>query len=152
MRGRTLNDAFVILDEAQNTTSEQMKMFVTRLGFNSKAVITGDITQIDLPNANRSGLVEALDILSNVEGIRFCHFDEGDVVRHHLVQRIIRAYEDYKGRNEQLSLSLEARSSNVYPQRANEVQPAVSGSLHRESALAEVPPTDSSATHDNIVD
>ncbi len=104
MRGRTLNDAFVILDEAQNTTSEQMKMFVTRLGFNSKAVITGDITQIDLPNANRSGLVEASDILGNVEGIHFCYFDEGDVVRHHLVQRIIRAYDDHKGRNEQLSL------------------------------------------------
>ena len=108
MRGRTLNDAFVILDEAQNTTSEQMKMFVTRLGFNSKAVITGDITQIDLPNASRSGLVEAVDVLKNVEGIRFCYFDEGDVVRHHLVQRIMRAYEDYKGRNEQLSLTLKA--------------------------------------------
>ncbi len=104
MRGRTLNDSFVILDEAQNTTSEQMKMFVTRLGFNSKAVITGDITQIDLPNSNRSGLLEAVDILKNVEGLRFCYFDEGDVVRHHLVQRIIRAYDDYKGRNEQLSL------------------------------------------------
>ena len=121
MRGRTLNDAFVILDEAQNTTSEQMKMFVTRLGFNSKAVITGDITQIDLPNANRSGLVEAVDILSNVEGIRFCYFDEGDVVRHHLVQRIIRAYEDYKGRNEQLSLSLEARTATaIAPARTSD--------------------------------
>src|SRR5580704_8885214 len=106
MRGRTLNDSFVILDEAQNTTSEQMKMFVTRLGFNSKAVITGDVTQIDLHNARRSGLLEAIDILKNVEGIRFCYFDEGDVVRHHLVQRIIRAYEDAKGRNEQLSLAL----------------------------------------------
>src|SRR5271167_1074351 len=114
MRGRTLNDAFVILDEAQNTTSEQMKMFVTRLGFNSKAVITGDITQIDLPNSNRSGLVEAGEILKNVEGIRFCYFDEGDVVRHHLVQRIVRAYEDYKGRNEQLSLSLEVRGSSGF--------------------------------------
>ena len=106
MRGRTLNDAFVILDEAQNTTSEQMKMFVTRLGFNSKAVITGDVTQIDLPNASRSGLVEAAEVLKDVEGIRFCHFDEGDVVRHHLVQRIVRAYEDHKGRNEQLSFDL----------------------------------------------
>ena len=98
MRGRTLNDAFVILDEAQNTTSEQMKMFVTRLGFNSKAVITGDITQIDLPNASRSGLLEAMDMLKNVEGIAFVHFDETDVVRHHLVQRIIRAYDEHKTR------------------------------------------------------
>jgi phosphate starvation-inducible PhoH-like protein len=98
MRGRTLNDSFVILDEAQNTTSEQMKMFVTRLGFNSKAVITGDITQIDLPNARRSGLVEAMDVLKRVEGLAFVHFDEGDVVRHHLVQRIIRAYDEHKTR------------------------------------------------------
>jgi phosphate starvation-inducible protein PhoH and related proteins len=97
MRGRTLNDSFVILDEAQNTTSEQMKMFVTRLGFNSKAVITGDITQIDLPNARRSGLLEAMDILTRVEGLTFVHFDEADVVRHHLVQRIIRAYDEHKG-------------------------------------------------------
>jgi phosphate starvation-inducible PhoH-like protein len=96
MRGRTLNDSFVILDEAQNTTSEQMKMFVTRLGFNSKAVITGDVTQIDLPNARRSGLLEAMDILHAVEGLTFVHFDESDVVRHHLVQRIIRAYDEHK--------------------------------------------------------
>jgi phosphate starvation-inducible PhoH-like protein len=96
MRGRTLNDSFVILDEAQNTTSEQMKMFVTRLGFNSKAVITGDITQIDLPNARRSGLLEAIDILKNVEGLSFVYFDQGDVVRHHLVQRIIQAYDEHK--------------------------------------------------------
>jgi len=106
MRGRTLNDSFVILDEAQNTTSEQMKMFVTRLGFNSKAVITGDITQIDLPNARRSGLVEAMDVLKKVEGLAFVHFDEGDVVRHHLVQRIIRAYDEHKSQaaEEQMSL------------------------------------------------
>jgi phosphate starvation-inducible PhoH-like protein len=96
MRGRTLNDSFVILDEAQNTTSEQMKMFVTRLGFNSKAVITGDVTQIDLPNARRSGLLEAIDILPRVEGLAFVHFDEADVVRHHLVQRIVRAYDEHK--------------------------------------------------------
>src|SRR5271156_2391009 len=96
MRGRTLNDSFVILDEAQNTTSEQMKMFVTRLGFNSKAVITGDVTQIDLPNARRSGLLEAIDILQRVEGLTFVHFDEADVVRHHLVQRIIRAYDEHR--------------------------------------------------------
>jgi phosphate starvation-inducible PhoH-like protein len=96
MRGRTLNDSFVILDEAQNTTSEQMKMFVTRLGFGSKAVITGDVTQIDLPSARRSGLIEAVEILQGVNGISFVHFDETDVVRHHLVQRIIRAYDEHK--------------------------------------------------------
>jgi phosphate starvation-inducible PhoH-like protein len=106
MRGRTLNDSFVILDEAQNTTSEQMKMFVTRLGFNSKAVITGDITQIDLPNARRSGLLEAIDILNGVNGLAFVHFDESDVVRHHLVQRIIRAYDEYKARLAEQQLSL----------------------------------------------
>jgi phosphate starvation-inducible PhoH-like protein len=114
MRGRTLNDSFVILDEAQNTTSEQMKMFVTRLGFNSKAVITGDITQIDLPTARRSGLIEAVDILKNVDGLTFVYFDEADVVRHHLVQRIIRAYDEHKNRvaEEQLSL-LESRSATA---------------------------------------
>jgi phosphate starvation-inducible PhoH-like protein len=95
MRGRTLNDAFVILDEAQNTTSEQMKMFLTRLGFNSKAVVTGDITQIDLPGGRRSGLVEAVEVVSRVPGICFVYFTERDVVRHTLVQRIIRAYEEY---------------------------------------------------------
>jgi phosphate starvation-inducible protein PhoH and related proteins len=93
MRGRTLNDSFVILDEAQNTTSEQMKMFLTRLGFNSKAVITGDITQIDLPAGRRSGLVEALDVVGKIEGIGFVYFNERDVVRHNLVQQIIKAYE-----------------------------------------------------------
>src|SRR5216110_1547872 len=98
MRGRTLNDSFVILDEAQNTTSEQMKMFVTRLGFNSKAVITGDVTQIDLPSARRSGLLEAVDVLKNVQGLSFVYFDEADVVRYHLVQRIIRAYDEHKTR------------------------------------------------------
>jgi phosphate starvation-inducible PhoH-like protein len=97
MRGRTLNDSFVILDEAQNTTSEQMKMFLTRLGFNSKAVITGDITQIDLPNERRSGLVEAIDVVGNIEGIAMIYFDERDVVRHSLVQRIIKAYDEYPG-------------------------------------------------------
>ena len=106
MRGRTLNDSFVILDEAQNTTSEQMKMFVTRLGFGSKAVITGDITQIDLPTARRSGLIEAVDILQGVNGLAFVHFDESDVVRHHLVQRIIRAYDEHKTRLAEQQLSL----------------------------------------------
>jgi phosphate starvation-inducible PhoH-like protein len=93
MRGRTLNDAFVILDEAQNTTSEQMKMFLTRLGFGSKAVVTGDVTQIDLPNARQSGLVEALRVVKDVEGIGFVYFDDKDVVRHRLVQQIVKAYE-----------------------------------------------------------
>jgi phosphate starvation-inducible PhoH-like protein len=93
MRGRTLNDAFVILDEAQNTTSEQMKMFLTRLGFGSKAVVTGDITQIDLPNPGKSGLVEALKIVKNLDGIGFVYFDDKDVVRHKLVQQIVKAYE-----------------------------------------------------------
>ena len=97
MRGRTLNDAFVILDEAQNTTSEQMKMFLTRLGFGSKAVITGDITQIDLPTGRTSGLVEAMKVVGGVEGISFIHFDERDVVRHQLVQQIVKAYESYSG-------------------------------------------------------
>jgi phosphate starvation-inducible protein PhoH and related proteins len=97
MRGRTLNDAFVILDEAQNTTSEQMKMFLTRLGFGSKAVITGDVTQIDLPVGRASGLVEAVKIVGKIEGIAFVHFDEKDVVRHQLVQQIVKAYEAYGG-------------------------------------------------------
>ncbi len=95
MRGRTLNDSFVILDEAQNTTSEQMKMFLTRLGFNSKAVITGDITQIDLPVGKKSGLIEALEVCGKIEGIGTIQFGEKDVVRHNLVQQIIRAYEEY---------------------------------------------------------
>ena len=95
MRGRTLNDSFVILDEAQNTTSEQMKMFLTRLGFNSKAVITGDVTQIDLPDARRSGLLEAIEIVGKIEEISLTYFDEHDVVRHSLVQRIIKAYDEH---------------------------------------------------------
>jgi phosphate starvation-inducible PhoH-like protein len=120
MRGRTLNDSFVILDEAQNTTSEQMKMFVTRLGFNSKAVITGDVTQIDLPNARRSGLLEAMDVLKGVEGIAFVQFDETDVVRHQLVQRIVRAYDEHKTRaSEQQMLLLaeprHAEASDAHP-------------------------------------
>ena len=106
MRGRTLSDAFIIMDEAQNTTTEQMKMFVTRLGNNSKAVITGDLTQTDLPNPKKSGLLEALQVLDGVEGIRFCHFDDVDVVRHHLVQRIVRAYDSYGRSQQQLPLAL----------------------------------------------
>jgi len=93
MRGRTLNDAFVILDEAQNTTSEQMKMFLTRLGYNSKAVVTGDITQVDLPSGVTSGLIETREILKHIKGIKFVYFNETDVIRHRLVKEIIRAYE-----------------------------------------------------------
>jgi phosphate starvation-inducible PhoH-like protein len=92
MRGRTLSDAFVVLDEAQNTTSEQMKMFLTRIGFGSKAVVTGDITQIDLPYGRPSGLIDALRILGKVEGLAFVHFSDRDVVRHKLVQLIVQAY------------------------------------------------------------
>jgi phosphate starvation-inducible PhoH-like protein len=109
MRGRTLNDAFVILDEAQNTTPEQMKMFVTRIGYNSKAIVTGDVTQIDLPSGRMSGLIEAERVLAGVAGIAFVHFNERDVVRHPLVQRIVRAYEAYNTQNlQQQSLSFEA--------------------------------------------
>jgi phosphate starvation-inducible PhoH-like protein len=95
MRGRTLNDAFVILDEAQNTTTEQMKMFLTRLGFGSKAVVTGDVTQIDLPMGRTSGLVQAMEVVGRIEGISFVYFDERDVVRHKLVQAIVKAYDAY---------------------------------------------------------
>ncbi|MCG2720803.1 MAG: PhoH family protein [Thermodesulfovibrionales bacterium] len=98
MRGRTLNDSFVILDEAQNTTSEQMKMYLTRLGFNSKTVVTGDVTQIDLPHGKASGLIEAEKILRDTEGIKFIYFSERDVVRHKLVQEIVKAYEKYEKR------------------------------------------------------
>ncbi|MDP9054586.1 MAG: PhoH family protein, partial [Acidobacteriota bacterium] len=112
MRGRTLNDSFIILDEAQNSTSEQMKMVLTRQGFNSKMVVTGDITQIDLPNGRRSGLLDAIEILKDVEGISFVQFDERDVVRHSLVQRIVRAYEKHNeaiaGRQLTLKLSGDA--------------------------------------------
>jgi phosphate starvation-inducible PhoH-like protein len=99
MRGRTLNDSFVILDEAQNTTAEQMKMFLTRLGFGAKAVITGDITQIDLPAGRTSGLVEAMKVVGGIEGISFVYFDDRDVVRHKLVQQIVKAYEAFSNGN-----------------------------------------------------
>ncbi|MDR3723161.1 MAG: PhoH family protein [Terracidiphilus sp.] len=131
MRGRTLNDAFIIMDEAQNTTVEQMKMFLTRLGNNSKAVITGDITQIDLPNPRKSGLVDAINILDGVEGIHFCNFEEGDVVRHHLVQRIVRAYESAKaqqpelplGLGEALEVGVDSREERAKPQAARTGKP-----------------------------
>jgi len=137
MRGRTLNDSFVILDEAQNTTSEQMKMFVTRLGFNSKAVITGDVTQIDLPNARRSGLLEAVDVLKNVQGLAFVHFDESDVVRHHLVQRIVRAYDEHKTRiaEQQELLLTDTRSASTV--RANN-KPADAAASEEKAPSAEV--------------
>jgi phosphate starvation-inducible PhoH-like protein len=126
MRGRTLNDAFIIMDEAQNTTNEQMKMFLTRMGNASKAVITGDLTQIDLPNPKRSGLFEALRVLDGVEGIQFCHFEDVDVVRHQLVQRIVRAYDSYKSA-EQLPLALDGSplpmgSEETAPKRALQPQ------------------------------
>jgi len=109
MRGRTLNDSFIIMDEAQNTSPEQMKMILTRQGFNSKMVVTGDVTQIDLPAGQRSGLIEVIDVLRGIEGISFVQFDERDVVRHSLVQKIVKAYERYNetiGVNRQLSLRL----------------------------------------------
>jgi phosphate starvation-inducible PhoH-like protein len=130
MRGRTLNDSFIILDEAQNTTQEQMKMFLTRQGFNSKMVVTGDLTQMDLPTGRRSGLLDAAEILKGVEGISFIQFDERDVVRHSLVQRIVRAYEKYNeavaGR--QLSLKL-ADGVAVVP------EPAVLGATLPDPAI-----------------
>jgi phosphate starvation-inducible PhoH-like protein len=109
MRGRTLNDSFIIMDEAQNSTPEQMKMILTRQGFNSKMVVTGDVTQIDLPFGRRSGLLEAVEVLRGIEGIRFIYFDERDVVRHSLVQKIVKAYERYQemnGAGAQLQLKL----------------------------------------------
>jgi phosphate starvation-inducible protein PhoH and related proteins len=109
MRGRTLNDSFIILDEAQNSTAEQMKMVLTRQGFNSKMVVTGDLTQIDLPSGKRSGLIDAVEVLRGIEGMSFVYFDERDVVRHPLVQRIVKAYERYQdltGAGRQLALRL----------------------------------------------
>ena len=110
MRGRTLNDSFIILDEAQNSTAEQMKMVLTRQGFNSKMVVNGDVTQIDLATGRRSGLIDAIEILKGVEGISFVQFDDKDVVRHTLVQRIVKAYERYNeaiGAGRQLTLPVE---------------------------------------------
>jgi phosphate starvation-inducible PhoH-like protein len=109
MRGRTLNDSFIILDEAQNCTAEQMKMVLTRQGFNSKMVVNGDVTQIDLPAGRRSGLIDATEVLRGVEGLSFVQFDDKDVVRHTLVQRIVKAYERYNeaiGAGRQLTLPL----------------------------------------------
>jgi phosphate starvation-inducible PhoH-like protein len=116
MRGRTLNDSFIILDEAQNATPEQMKMILTRQGFNSKMVVTGDPTQVDLMTGQRSGLIEVIDVLRGIEGIRFVQFDERDVVRHNLVQKIVKAYERYNeltGASRQLSLKLADQSAEA---------------------------------------
>jgi phosphate starvation-inducible protein PhoH and related proteins len=127
MRGRTLNDSFIILDEAQNTTSEQMKMFLTRLGYGSKAVITGDVTQVDLPSGRASGLMEVQKVLRGVEGIAFCAFSEVDVVRHPLVQEVVRAYDVFdaerkalkeKAKEERRALS--ARDDRDEPERGSE--------------------------------
>ncbi len=127
MRGRTLNDAFIIMDEAQNTTIEQMKMFLTRMGNNSKAVITGDITQIDLPNPRKSGLLDAINVLNGVEGILFCHFEEADVVRHALVQRIVRAYDSAQPRQQELPLAMgDASESASQPMQ----EPAQTQAMH----------------------
>jgi len=127
MRGRTLNDSFIILDEAQNSTPEQMKMVLTRQGFNSKMVVNGDITQIDLPNARRSGLIDAIEVLKGVEGISFVTFDERDVVRHSLVQRIVKAYERYNdtiGAGRQLSLKLAEPAAENGSSNGNSAGPA----------------------------
>jgi phosphate starvation-inducible protein PhoH and related proteins len=135
MRGRTLNDSFIILDEAQNTTTEQMKMVLTRQGFNSKMVVTGDLTQMDLPNGKRSGLLDASEILKGVEGISFVWFDERDVVRHSLVQRIVRAYEKYNDAvaGRQLTLKL---AEPVVIDQAPPVDGLQSGGTQSEPALA----------------
>jgi phosphate starvation-inducible PhoH-like protein len=132
MRGRTLNDSFIILDEAQNSTPEQMKMVLTRQGFNSKMVVNGDITQIDLPGGKRSGLLDVIEVLRGVEGISFIHFDERDVVRHSLVQRIVKAYERYNemsGAARQLTLKLadpvaEAALPEAAPAEASTLEPS----------------------------
>jgi phosphate starvation-inducible PhoH-like protein len=118
MRGRTLNDSFIILDEAQNTTTEQMKMFLTRIGFNSKAVINGDITQVDLPQGRMSGLREAQEVLSGVQGIKFFFFDQRDVVRHALVQKIVTAYDHYdrvKAEREREKTAVPANQAEASP-------------------------------------
>jgi len=128
MRGRTLNDSFIILDEAQNSTAEQMKMVLTRQGFNSKMVVNGDLTQIDLPAGRRCGLIDAVEVLKGVEGISFVTFDERDVVRHSLVQRIVKAYERHNealGIGSQLSLRLTSEPEATAPApAADAVEPA----------------------------
>ena len=126
MRGRTLNSAFVVLDEGQNTTPEQMKMFLTRLGYDSKAVVTGDVTQVDLPNGRESGLIQVQRVLRGVDGIEFVRFDDGDVVRHELIQRIVRAYESVERGPRQTELPLETDTTappGTRPAAANDTEP-----------------------------
>jgi len=139
MRGRTLSDCFIILDEAQNTTIEQMKMILTRQGFNSKMVVTGDQTQIDLPSGRKSGLLNALDVLAGVEGIAFVNFDEKDVVRHVLVQRIVKAYDRY---NEQIGagrqLAFKLRGENGQGRPSDETAGVNEGELSPEITV-EIP-------------
>ncbi len=120
MRGRTLNDAFIVLDEAQNTTAEQMKMFLTRIGFNSKAVVTGDVSQVDLPSGKRSGLKVVRDILDDIEGVAFAELSSGDVVRHHIVQRIVEAYEAFDIAKEEADASRDAERRVEAERRAAE--------------------------------
>src|SRR5579862_9557731 len=137
MRGRTLNDSFIILDEAQNSTSEQMKMVLTRQGFNSKMVVTGDLTQIDLPGGKRSGLTNAVEVLRGIEGISFTYFDERDVVRHSLVQKIVKAYERYQqltGDGQQLALKL-----SEPPAEASAVEPIAADPLASSASGPEIP-------------
>ena len=132
MRGRTLNDCFIILDEAQNTTLEQMKMILTRQGFNSKMVVTGDQTQIDLPSGRKSGLLNAIDVLKGVEGIAFVNFDDKDVVRHPLVQRIVKAYDRYNeliGAGRQLALKLGNDRSSNDSSSSRQVEPPLNTSV-----------------------
>jgi len=141
MRGRTLNDSFVILDEAQNTTSEQMKMFLTRLGFGAKAVITGDITQIDLPQGRVSGLVEAMKVVGAIDGISFVLFDDRDVVRHKLVQQIVKAYEAFSNGTAARPASLRPLESVVVAPRqveGREAQGLLDDTLRTSSAGADV--------------
>src|SRR5579859_2452096 len=143
MRGRTLNDSFIILDEAQNSTPEQMKMVLTRQGFGSKMVVNGDVTQIDLPPGRRSGLLDALDVLRGVEGISFVNFDERDVVRHSLVQRIVRAYEKYNemvGAGRQLTLRLADNMPEAAPDAAAapEAQPSAGSAASLEGIASPI--------------
>lgn len=128
MRGRTLNNSFVILDEAQNTTPEQMKMFLTRLGFGSRAVITGDMTQVDLPRGHKSGLAQALQILSKIDEIHITRFDSNDVVRHHLVQKIVQAYDQFD--EVQQAAAAERRALHLTKQSiANEEKTELQGAV-----------------------
>ena len=120
MRGRTLNDAFIILDESQNTTVEQMKMFLTRIAFNSQAVITGDITQVDLPRGARSGLRHAINVLQDVKDISFNFFTAGDVVRHPVVARIVQAYEDYDAEQERFRIAKKAAQEQEKQDKSDE--------------------------------